>query len=98
MGTSRTRRIRSHRSGGSGHSRTFPSLWTIRVLAWGLALAGPLASSRTASSRQSAKATNPDKAAVQSVDSVGMTVSDIDRSIAFYSQVLSFAKVSDLEL
>jgi len=27
-----------------------------------------------------------------------MTVSDIDRSIAFYSQVLSFAKVSDLEL
>jgi catechol 2,3-dioxygenase-like lactoylglutathione lyase family enzyme len=41
---------------------------------------------------------NPQKAAVQSVDSVGMTVSDMDRSVDFYSRVLSFGKISDIEL
>lgn len=35
---------------------------------------------------------------VTAVDSVGMTVADMDRSIAFYSQVLSFKKVSDVEV
>jgi len=33
-----------------------------------------------------------------SVDSVIMTVSDIDRSVAFYSHVLSFEKVSEVEV
>jgi catechol 2,3-dioxygenase-like lactoylglutathione lyase family enzyme len=37
-------------------------------------------------------------AAVQGVDSIGMTVSDMDRSVEFYSQVLSFKKVSEVEL
>jgi catechol 2,3-dioxygenase-like lactoylglutathione lyase family enzyme len=32
------------------------------------------------------------------VESVGMTVSDMDQAIAFYSQVLSFKKVSDVEV
>jgi len=32
------------------------------------------------------------------VDSIGMTVSDLDRSVAFYTQVLSFEKVSEIEL
>jgi catechol 2,3-dioxygenase-like lactoylglutathione lyase family enzyme len=35
---------------------------------------------------------------VQGVDAVGMTVSDLDRSIDFYSKVLSFEKVSDVEV
>ncbi|MGB8702182.1 MAG: VOC family protein, partial [Thermosynechococcaceae cyanobacterium] len=35
---------------------------------------------------------------VMAVDSVGMTVADMDRAIAFYSQVLSFKKVSDVEV
>jgi catechol 2,3-dioxygenase-like lactoylglutathione lyase family enzyme len=35
---------------------------------------------------------------VVAVDSVGMTVSDMDRSVDFYSRVLSFEKVSDVEL
>jgi catechol 2,3-dioxygenase-like lactoylglutathione lyase family enzyme len=35
---------------------------------------------------------------VRAVDAVGMTVADIDRSIAFYSKVLGFAKVSDAEV
>jgi len=32
------------------------------------------------------------------VDSIGMTVSDLDRSVAFYSNVLSFEKVSEVEV
>jgi catechol 2,3-dioxygenase-like lactoylglutathione lyase family enzyme len=36
--------------------------------------------------------------AVVAVDSVGITVSDMDRSVAFYSEVLTFEKVSDVEV
>src|SRR5579871_4312043 len=32
------------------------------------------------------------------VDSVGITVSDLDRSVDFYTTVLSFEKVSEVEL
>jgi catechol 2,3-dioxygenase-like lactoylglutathione lyase family enzyme len=35
---------------------------------------------------------------VTAVDSIGMTVSDMDRSITFYSRVLTFEKVSDVEV
>ncbi len=35
---------------------------------------------------------------VERVGAVGMTVSDMDRSIEFYSKVLSFEKVSDIEV
>src|SRR5262245_43437885 len=38
------------------------------------------------------------QALVQAVDSVGMTVSDLDRSVAFFSDTLSFEKVSDVEV
>src|SRR5262245_14123870 len=37
-------------------------------------------------------------ALVRGVDSIGMTVSDLDRSIAFYSTVLNFQKVSETEV
>ncbi len=36
--------------------------------------------------------------AVAALDSVGLTVSDIDRSVDFFSKVLSFEKVSDREI
>ncbi len=36
--------------------------------------------------------------AVVAVDAVGMTVSDMDRSVEFYSKVLTFEKVSDAEV
>lgn len=35
--------------------------------------------------------------AVNAVDSIGLTVSDLDRSIAFYRDVLSFEKISECE-
>jgi catechol 2,3-dioxygenase-like lactoylglutathione lyase family enzyme len=35
---------------------------------------------------------------VKSVEAVGMTVSDMDRSIEFFSKILSFEKISDVEV
>lgn len=35
--------------------------------------------------------------AVAAVDTIGMTVSDMDRAVAFYTSVLTFEKVSDVE-
>jgi len=35
---------------------------------------------------------------VQSVDAVGMTVADMDRSIEFFNKVLSFKKISEVEV
>ena len=35
---------------------------------------------------------------ITAVDSVGMTVDDMDRAIAFYTSVLSFEKISDVEV
>ena len=35
---------------------------------------------------------------ITAVDSVGMTVDDMDRAVAFYTSVLSFEKISDVEV
>lgn len=43
-------------------------------------------------------AQQPTQSVVTAVESVGMTVSDMDRAVDFYSQVLSFKKVSDVEV
>src|SRR6266700_2967100 len=37
-------------------------------------------------------------ALITAVDSIGLTVSDLDRSVEFYSKVLSFEKVSEAEV
>jgi catechol 2,3-dioxygenase-like lactoylglutathione lyase family enzyme len=42
--------------------------------------------------------TNASSAPVSAVDSVAMTVSDIDRAVDFYSRVLTFRKVADREV
>jgi hypothetical protein len=40
----------------------------------------------------------PQAPAVEAVEAVGMTVADVERSVGFYSNVLSFEKVSDVEV
>jgi hypothetical protein len=35
---------------------------------------------------------------VWALDSVGMTVADMDRAVDFYSKVLTFEKISDVEI
>jgi catechol 2,3-dioxygenase-like lactoylglutathione lyase family enzyme len=83
---------------GKGDSFMLQALCAIRVLVCGLALAWPVTLVGSGPTTQSAIQTNSDKAAVQSVESVGMTVSDMERSVDFYSRVLSFSKISDIEL
>jgi catechol 2,3-dioxygenase-like lactoylglutathione lyase family enzyme len=45
-----------------------------------------------------ARLTAAPAALVQAVDAIGMTVSDMDRSVAFFTDVLTFEKTSDVEL
>jgi catechol 2,3-dioxygenase-like lactoylglutathione lyase family enzyme len=40
----------------------------------------------------------PEAQIVKSVDAIGMTVSDMDRTVEFFSKVLSFEKVSEVEV
>src|SRR5690348_224267 len=39
-----------------------------------------------------------DRPRVIAVDSIGLTVSDLDRSVEFYSKVLTFEKVAEYEV
>lgn len=50
------------------------------------------------STQHTALATAQPRVAVQSVASVGFTVADMDRSIAFYCDVLTFESVGDVEV
>src|SRR5262245_55764760 len=54
------------------------------------------------SAAQAQQSSTPDSglrpALVTTVAAVGMTVADMDRSIEFYTNVLSFEKVSDVEV
>jgi catechol 2,3-dioxygenase-like lactoylglutathione lyase family enzyme len=62
-------------------------LGSVAVLLWALVVGAP-----PAAAQQNLAAL------VRGVDSVGMTVGDMDRSVDFYSKVLSFQKVSDVEV
>ena len=64
-------------------TKVFVGLWlTVTLTCW--AAATPLFASNTS--------------VVVAVDSIGMTVSDMDRSVAFYSDVLAFKPISDVEV
>jgi catechol 2,3-dioxygenase-like lactoylglutathione lyase family enzyme len=72
-------------------SRNHPAALAVRILTASLlaallALAAPAQQPAAGSAR------------VAAVDSVGVTVSDMDRSVEFYSKVLSFEKISDVEV
>lgn len=74
----------------------FPGLW---VLAWLLLALGILLLPAKAQSLNAGGAARPATvASVEAVESVGMTVSDMDASIDFYTRVLTFEKVSDVEV
>jgi catechol 2,3-dioxygenase-like lactoylglutathione lyase family enzyme len=64
-------------------SKVFVGLWlTVTLTCW--AAATPLFANNTS--------------VVVAVESIGMTVSDMDRSVAFYSDVLAFKPISDVEV
>jgi catechol 2,3-dioxygenase-like lactoylglutathione lyase family enzyme len=70
----------------------------IRALLCALVFGSAPSPIQAARSLQAHAEPSPQGAIVRSVESVGMTVSDMDRSVDFYSRVLSFGKVSDVEL
>ena len=63
----------------------------LAIWVWSLVLAVPQIFTQYALAQQ-----NP--ALVEGVDAIGITVSDMDRAVEFYSKVLTFAKVSDTEV
>ena len=76
--------------------------WTILCLVLTLALAPSLIKAQQASIGSISPSTSlgvpVSPAPVTRVDAVGMTVSDVDRSVDFFSKILSFEKVSDVEV
>jgi catechol 2,3-dioxygenase-like lactoylglutathione lyase family enzyme len=72
------------------------------VLALAYAIATGPATGRVAPSGTGVEIPGPvtpgSRATVRTIGAIGMTVRDIDRSVEFYQSVLSFEKVSDVEL
>jgi catechol 2,3-dioxygenase-like lactoylglutathione lyase family enzyme len=73
------------------------------ALAISTAKAAPMRAEASGGDRLAAAATAPEgapsePAAITAVDSVAVTVGDLDRSVEFYSQVLEFRQDSDREL
>jgi len=82
---------------GRGHSAPNRIRGLIQALTCAAAL-GLVAPIQASTLSQASSQLKPGAAAVRSVESVGMTVSDMDRSVEFYGRVLSFGKISDMEL
>lgn len=72
------------------------------ILAWQrrcFATAALLTCSTTTLFAQSAtSSTEPKRTAVEAVSAIGMTVGDLDRAVAFFSDVLTFEKVTETKL
>lgn len=89
--------------GGERAVDSLPTGWLILWLLLALSLffppisrgQGPSVVSTTASHTGRAVSSAP---LVEEVAAIGMTVSDMDRSVEFYSKILSFEKVSDVEV
>jgi catechol 2,3-dioxygenase-like lactoylglutathione lyase family enzyme len=77
-----------------------PRRATLLVLSILALTTAPLASAQTsaAPSARRAVAVRDPRPVARAVEAVGFTVSDMDRAVAFYSTVLSFEKVSDVEV
>ncbi len=82
---------------GDAAARNHPHrLWALALLL--LALGLFLLPARAQSPHVKGAAKAAAVAAVTAVESVGMTVSDMDASVQFYTRVLTFEKVSDVEV
>jgi catechol 2,3-dioxygenase-like lactoylglutathione lyase family enzyme len=74
---------------------TNPLRRIIPALAIAAAIQGVSTPGRTAAPEHR---THTPSVAVSAVDAIGMTVSDMDRAVEFYTSVLSFEKTSDVEV
>ena len=83
---------------GKGNSALNRIRGLIQALTCTAALGLVAAPIQTSTLSQASSQLNPCANAVRSVESVGVTVSNMDRSVEFYGRVLSFGKISDTEL
>jgi catechol 2,3-dioxygenase-like lactoylglutathione lyase family enzyme len=67
----------------------------VRSLLLGVSMAGPLAAQNPTSEPARTAVAPSSLAVVHAVAVVGMTVSDLDRAVAFYTRVLGFEKVGE---
>jgi catechol 2,3-dioxygenase-like lactoylglutathione lyase family enzyme len=72
-------------------------IFAIAISATGLAVQEPFLLGQI-SARSPYVIAQAQTATVTAVDSVGITVSDMDKAIQFYSEVLAFQKISDIEV
>ena len=82
---------------GKGDSALSRMRGLIRALTCTAALGLVAAPIQASTLSQACSRQNPGAAAIRSVESVGVTVSNMDRSVEFYGRVLSFGKISDIE-
>ncbi len=73
-------------------------IWVAAVLACAGMLAQPGLAPKQGGLAYAQSPARESVAHVEAVDSVGVTVSDMDRSVEFFSKVLTFEKVSDVEV
>ena len=93
LGTKAGKKLFTEKSGDSTLYWTSAVVWALAcTLAFGL-VAPPIQASGRLVPGQSRFVGD-----LRSVESVGMTVSDMDRSVDFYGRVLLFGKISDIEL
>jgi catechol 2,3-dioxygenase-like lactoylglutathione lyase family enzyme len=93
---------RKHEYARDGFSLSWVILWLLLALTFWPLLAkaqqlGP-AKASSALAAKTVRDTATPAALVTRVDAVGMTVSDMDRSVDFFSKILSFEKVSETEV
>ncbi|HEY0385515.1 MAG TPA: VOC family protein [Pyrinomonadaceae bacterium] len=98
------------RVGADSLPRRFEELpfgWMILWLLLALSLYPSLAKAERSGAKTTIAASAPQRVmastaavtpVVEAVDAIGITVSDMDASVEFYSKVLSFEKVSDIEV
>jgi len=63
-----------------------------------LVVAGLLFTTTTPAQQPSTSVPLPPTPVIEAVDTIGLTVADMDRSVEFYSSVLAFEKISDIEV
>jgi catechol 2,3-dioxygenase-like lactoylglutathione lyase family enzyme len=92
--------MRTRRDNLTRHFEDFPLGWALIWLLLALTLWPSLAKGQQLARPTSLAASTAAAPAplVARVDAIGLTVSDMDRSVEFYSKVLSFEKVSDVEV
>ncbi|HYE65299.1 MAG TPA: hypothetical protein VD966_06940, partial [Pyrinomonadaceae bacterium] len=89
------RHVDARTRGEDGFPYGWVILWLLLALSFWPSLAKAQQVPQAGAIAAPSRSHHPAPVTVEAVETVGLTVSDMDRSIEFYSKVLSFEKVSD---